>query len=689
LASPITADYDRTTVIGGLIAIIDWASVRAMFSSITITGSPQDFSHRLVVVESQTEKIVYGPSMNVLSVGNGHPLGVLTANSSVPITLEQHEFIAATVTGNSEAGQSLRVHAIVAADSIFTKVSDLQQTLISLTVLAVALVGMLGYIVIARSLTSPITVMARSIGELARGNRDAEIPAVDRRDEIGVIARSLSIIRDMGVHAARMQTALDNTASILLIADTDGQVFYGNTVAHQYFGSALHDFRAVLPDFTAASLEELRIAQLYPDPAAASRRLAELSETWGEKLRIANRIVELTANPIINEKGTRLGTVVEWVDLTSQAGMQAELQDLVDAAAAGDFSRRVDLEGISGFKRRIAEGINGWAETVTAAFGEVASMMSSIASGDLSVRIKGDYSGNLLQLKNDANATADKLAAIVGQTVEGIDAIRAATSRLAAGAADLSSRTERQASDLTEMAGSMRELASTVQQNASNAQQSSRLANEALGAAQSGGEVTAAAVGAVTQIATSSARIAEIVGLIEEITSQTNLLALNAAVEAARAGNAGRGFAVVAAEIRTLSQRTAQASKEIKGLVQQCSTHVQTGVDLATKAGTALSDIVTSTKRAADLVSEIAAASLQQAGGVHEAEESVGSIEAITLQNVSLVDHTTASLNAVDRQINLLFELISFFGTAGADGHAAPALVQVGAPPVRRIHQVR
>jgi len=685
IASPIRADYDSNTIIGALAATIDWTSLETLFSPITIIGTPQDDEHRLVVVDTETNNIVYGPSMDAPTIDAGHPLARLMNGGVAPILLDGNSFIAATAVSSSNNAHPLRVHTIVATDSALANVLDLRRTLIGLTVIAIALVGGLGYLTIERTLTRPLSAMTASISDLARGNRDTQVPAIERRDEIGNIARSLSVIRDMGVHAARIQTALDNTTNVVLIADTDGLVFYGNVAAKRYFDGIFEELRSVLPHLAATRLEELRIEQFYPDPVQAKARMASLSETWREKLHIGHRTVELVVNPVVNEKGARLGSVVEWTDLTDQAAMQAELQELVDAAAGGDFSRRVDLSGITGFKRRIAEGINRWAETAATAFGEVVRMMSAIANGNLNVRISGDYDGDLLQLKKDANTTADKLAEIVGQTVEGVYAIRSATSRLASGAENLSSRTEKQVTDLTEMAESMRELAITVQQTASNARQASDLAKEARKAAEGGGEITMAAIGAVTHIESSSSRIAEIVGMIQEIAFQTNLLALNAAVEAARAGDAGRGFAVVAAEVRELAQRTARASKEINSLVQDSSAQVRVGVDLATKAGTALSGIVASTKHAADIVSQIAAASQQQAADVHNADESVGRMEAVTHQNATLVDHTTASLTAVDQQISRLFDLISFFDAASTGQTAEPMAAPDNVAPIRHI----
>ena len=179
------------------------------------------------------------------------------------------------------------------------------------------------------------------------------------------------------------------------------------------------------------------------------------------------------------------------------------------------------------------------------------------------------------------------------------------------------------------------------------------------------------AVSAMGEIEQSSQRIAEIVGLIDEIAFQTNLLALNAAVEAARAGDAGRGFAVVAAEVRSLAQRSSQASKEIKGLISTSNGHVKRGVELVSKAGSSLGEIVTSVKKVADIVSEIAAASQEQSAGVQEVDETVTQMEGVTQKNAALVEESTASVNSVDRQMEQLARVVKYLRT-GAEAAGEP-----------------
>jgi methyl-accepting chemotaxis protein len=343
-----------------------------------------------------------------------------------------------------------------------------------------------------------------------------------------------------------------------------------------------------------------------------------------------------------------------------------ELGILVDAAMAGDFSRRIDLDQKDGFIRKLGEGMNRLMETVGNVLAEVIAMVSAMAQGDLSKRIAGDYRGELLRLKQDANATAAKLSEVVGQTVEGMAGIKASTADIAAGATDLSARSEEQVARLEEIAASVRRLAGTVQQTAENASQARQLALAARTAAEGGGGVATAAVQAMGEIEQSSRRIADIVGMIDEIAFQTNLLALNAAVEAARAGEAGRGFAVVAGEVRALAQRSSQASKDIKTLISSSDSQVKQGVELVNKAGSTLSEIVTSVKRVSDIVAEIAAANQEQSAAVGEVQEAVGQIEQATQQNAALVEETTAALGAADEKVQSVTRVVSFFRSAEA-----------------------
>ena len=355
---------------------------------------------------------------------------------------------------------------------------------------------------------------------------------------------------------------------------------------------------------------------------------------------------------------------------TRETAIVAEVAEVAKAASEGDLERRIDLTGKDGFLLNLCEGVNNLVKLTGIALKDVAGVLSSVARGDLTQRITSNYGGLFGQLKADVNQTADKLFEIVTNINSSAGQIASAASEVAAGSQDLSERSEQQASALEETAASMEELAATVRQNATNAQQANQLAAGAREVAAGGGQVVADAIQAMGRIETSSQKIEDIVGMIDEIAFQTNLLALNAAVEAARAGDAGKGFAVVAQEVRNLAQRSAQASKEIKGLIAESSTQVRSGADLVKGAGKTLEDILGSVKRVADIVAEIAAASSEQASGIDQVNAAVSQMDEMTQQNAALVEESAAAAHALEDQSRELNRLMGFFHT----GEAAAAL---------------
>jgi methyl-accepting chemotaxis protein len=351
----------------------------------------------------------------------------------------------------------------------------------------------------------------------------------------------------------------------------------------------------------------------------------------------------------------------------SETAIVAEVTAVAQAAGQGDMDRRIDLSGKSGFLLTLCEGVNNLVQLTGIALRDVAGVLGAVAEGDLTRRITGDYAGLFGQLKGDVNATADKLFEMVSSINSSAAQIANASGEVAAGSHDLSQRSEEQASALEETAASMEELSATVKQNASSAQQANQLATSAREVATSGGQVVADAVAAMDRIETSSRKIGDIVGMIDEIAFQTNLLALNAAVEAARAGDAGKGFAVVAQEVRNLAQRSAQASREIKGLISESTGQVKTGADLVKGAGRTLEEILSSIKRVADIVSQISAASQEQSSGIDQISAAVSQMDEMTQQNAALVEESAAAANALEDQAGELNRLMGFFHTGQAE----------------------
>ena len=321
----------------------------------------------------------------------------------------------------------------------------------------------------------------------------------------------------------------------------------------------------------------------------------------------------------------------------------------------------------------------------------------TVANGDLTSVIDDAGHDEVAQLLKALKAMNESLARTVGQVRAGADSIATGSNQIAIGNNDLSQRTEEQASNLEQTAASMEELTSTVRQNADTARQASQLAQSASEAAASGGQVVARVVTTIQDIADSSRKISDIIGVIDGIAFQTNILARNAAVEAARAGEQGRGFAVVAGEVRSLAQRSAEAAKQIKGLIGASVEKVEAGTHLADSAGQGMGDIVAQVKRVNDLIAEISAASAEQTQGISQVGDALGLLDQVTQQNAALVEESAAAADSLKEQAARLAQVVQAFRidasserTSGvvsspAPGHKRAAMPTVPAARARQL----
>ncbi|QNH17056.1 methyl-accepting chemotaxis protein [Xanthomonas sp. SS] len=388
-----------------------------------------------------------------------------------------------------------------------------------------------------------------------------------------------------------------------------------------------------------------------------------------------------------------LSTTMDTVKQNLSA-MNREIGQLADAAAAGDFSVRGDAQRFQHDFRAMVDSLNQLMATADGNLDALSTMLQSIAAGDLTARMHGDFSGVFAKMRDDANATSEQLASIVGGIQTAALSINAAASEIAAGNDDLSRRTEQQAASLEETAASMEELTSTVKQNAEHARQANQLAVGAASVAAQGGDVVGQVVTTMSGIEASSKKIADIISVIDGIAFQTNILALNAAVEAARAGEQGRGFAVVASEVRTLAQRSAGAAKEIKSLIDDSVNQVSNGSVLVRQAGQTMTEIVSSVQRVTDIMGEISAASQEQYAGIEQVNQTVNQMDETTQQNAALVEEASAAARAMEEQAGQLSGAVAVFKIEAANDAVAPARpvlrsAAAARPPLRQAPRPR
>jgi len=339
----------------------------------------------------------------------------------------------------------------------------------------------------------------------------------------------------------------------------------------------------------------------------------------------------------------------------------------------GDLSSRIEVTG-SDEPSQLLKSLQDMQGSLEA-IDDVAQMMEAMSNGDLKSRITKQYNGKFEELKDDANKLADTFVGVVGNIQETTSAVKVAANEISEGNKNLSNRTESQAASLEQTAASMEEITSTIKQNTENARQADQLSAVARETAVEGGKVVSRAIEAMSTINASSAKIADIISVIDEIAFQTNLLALNASVEAARAGEQGRGFAVVAGEVRNLAGRSATAAKEIKELIEDSVGKVEEGSELVNHSGETLKEIVESVTKVSNIVSEITAASEEQSLGIEEMNRAITQIDEVTQQNTALVEEVAAASEATGDQASDLENQIMFFdlGHGGAGAARSPA----------------
>ena len=462
----------------------------------------------------------------------------------------------------------------------------------------------------------------------------------------------------------RIRNALDKCSTNVMIANAANEIVYMNETVTAMMQRNEGELRKVLPQFDAHKLMGQNIDVFHKNPSHQQNMLANLRSTYRTQIPVGSLSFTLSASPILDANGTRMGTVVEWADRTQEVAVEREVADLVQAAAEGDFSGRLGLEGKVGFFANLATGMNDLMDTSEQGLGDVADLLGAFAKGDLTYRIARDYSGLFGKVKESGNQTAEQLTRVIGEVRAAADALTGAANQVSATAQSLSQAASEQAASVEETTASIDVMSASISQNSDNARVTDGMATKTSKEAVDGG-------GAVSQTVTAMKQIASKIGIVNDIAYQTNLLALNAAIEAARAGEHGKGFAVVAAEVRKLAERSQEAAKEIGDLASN-------SVTTAERAGKLLDEIVPSIQKTSELVQEIAAASAEQSESVTQIGGAMGQLSKATQQNASASEELAATSEELSGQAQQLQESIAFFTTGDEAPKTRRANLEIG-----------
>ncbi|CAH1674467.1 conserved hypothetical protein [Hyphomicrobiales bacterium] len=510
----------------------------------------------------------------------------------------------------------------------------------------------------------------RSVAKLARAaarvteESDQALPEVGGSHEAAELSRALASLQEDAREAVRLRAALDHGRANVMICDPGGRVIYASKGLLRFFGEAQEDFRAAFPGCSAKDMLGRVMERVRAEPRLATGPSVRLT--------LGRRIVCLTLTAIEADDGRSLGTAVDWHELTEELAVAAEVSQVIEAAVEGDFSRRIAPKGKSETVARIAEGMNRINGQLEEAFEGIGAVVEALSEGDLTRRMGGRHSGRLGELQDELNGALG----LIAERIEMVRATAGSVCHVASDvngiATDLAARTDKVATELGDASGTAAEIAASVGRSHERSREASELAGSTMGVAQEGQNVVAKAVGAIERIESSSLRISEIVGVIDEIAFQTNLLALNAAVEAARAGDAGKGFAVVASEVRSLAQRSAQAAKDIKGLIATSNGQVAEGVGLVRETGETLGRIVAAVSKVSATVAEISAVSAEQARGMAGMSRSVSQVDKGLRQNADLAGHGVDAAGELADQVATLSQIVETFRPAGMPTRVEP-----------------
>jgi len=546
--------------------------------------------------------------------------------------------------------------ALLAFSTLFALNYDDTDIVYSVLGGAATIMFVMGFFTV-RGLVKPLAEITGLLRQFQENPLSIDIP-ISRADEVGDLLRAFKSVqiklgfdivdaREQAMTSGRIRTALDNVQANVMLAGPDNVIIYMNDAVQKMFSDAREELTAAIPGFDADNLMGRNIDDFHKNPSHQQNLLRDLKDTYTTTVNVGGLTLVIMSNPVFDEQGKRIGTVVEWDNKTAEVRVEKEINDIVSAAGAGEFGDRIPVEGRTGFFERLAVGMNQMLDVTEAALNDVSDVLESVASGDLTRTIESDYEGVFDKLKGDVNSTIKRLSHIINDVQDNTQEINSASDQVNKMAETLSHGATQQAASLEEISSSMEEMSANIRQSTDNAGQTEQIAKKASTDAQEGGK-------AVTEAVTAMKDIAGKISIIEEIARQTNLLALNAAIEAARAGEHGKGFAVVASEVRKLAERSQMAAAEIG----ERSTST---VTVAEQAGLMLERLVPDIQKTAELVQEISAASREQDLGSDEINKAIQQLDQVVQHSAASAEEMSATATTMTDQTESQGRLISFF----------------------------
>jgi methyl-accepting chemotaxis protein len=494
------------------------------------------------------------------------------------------------------------------------------------------------------------------IGAYSSGNLEVQmdrLPGQKARisDAMDKVQSAMKAAAEAATFNQRIRLSLDSLPVSVTVSNAEALLVHATPPAKELlklFGGA---------SFNTDAFYGNKLSTLFKNPDDAVRFDQAVRSGETVDMEIQGRKLRLLARPVHSDNGAPIGRITQWIDRTEEIASEQEVSGIVNAAANGDLSGRVDMAGKTGFFGTLATAMNQLLDVSEGVMNDTAKALAALAEGDLTHRITRDYAGLFGQVKASANSTSENLTRVIGEVRNASDALTGAASQVSSTAQSLSQAASEQAASVEQTTASIDVMSASIAQNSDNARVTDGMASKTNKEAAEGGA-------AVSQTVTAMKQIAAKIGIVDDIAYQTNLLALNAAIEAARAGEHGKGFAVVAAEVRKLAERSQLAAREIGDLASS-------SVSTAERAGKLLDEIVPSIQKTSELVQEIAAASAEQSESVVQIGGAMGQLSKATQQNASASEELAATSEEMSGQAEQLQQSIAFFTTGDAVAVAA------------------